>query len=559
MTSQIDVADYLAYRPLRAPQEDRAVFLQPPLDLLPRVVHRNIVGKRESSHAASLPFDGAWLRRSREEFVRAALAWTGLYADTSWAERRCEQAANGDVPLLLAGHQTEMFHPGVWFKNAVLSSVARSLGGLGVNILIDGDSPKTTAVRVPTNAGGRPAVVCILPDQSESGLPYEERFVRDWECFQSFGDRVHGVLAPLVPTSMIRDYWSLVRSRAGENRHLPWSLAQARHMLEREWGWRTLEIPQSVMCDLPGFAAFAAFLWSRAASFSDIHNRVLARYRRIHRMRTEARPMPDLKRNDDWWETPFWIWAAEEPNRRRIFVRRSGRCVQVSDGVSALGCLREDDFDGAAAWWSDLRRRGTKIRGRAIITTMWARMVLGDMFFHGIGGAKYDQVTDAVMWEFCGFRPPEFAIASATLLLPIGTERVASRISADPGELRRRLREMTYHPERFISWDNLSADERECVQALVAEKRRWVELPKTLSNAAERHRAITKANRDLGEFLSRERERLLQAISDAEEQARGAAILSSREYAFCLYPESHLREFFERSLGSAAESVEADD
>lgn len=544
MTSQVDVAEYLAYRPLRAPQEDRSSFLYPPPTLISAVVHRNFRDKSEAAAAASLPFSEKWFRGARGEFVRAAMHWTSSYTDAGWAAQLGEQAASGCIPLLLAGHQTEMFHPGVWFKNAVLSATARAVGGLGIHILIDGDSPKTTAVRVPIGVDGRHAVLSLFPDRSESGLPYEEQFVRDWECFQSFGDRVHEALAPLVPTSMIRDYWTVVRRLAAENRHLPWSLAQARHLLERAWGWRTLEVPQSVVCDLPGFAAFAAFLWSRAEDFSGVHNRVLAEYRRIHRIRTDARPMPDLKRRDDWWEVPFWVWSADAPKRRRLYVQRAGRCVRISDGVASLGCLREDDWDGAAAWWGDLRRRGTKIRGRAIVTTMWARMVLGDWFIHGIGGAKYDQVTDAVMYEFCGFRPPEFGIASATVRLPVAADQVLSGPRADPRQLRRRGREMLYHPERFIVWASLSNGERNRAEAWLAKKRRWVETPKTPNNAAERHRAITEANRELGEFLSRERERLEQELEEAEDRTRDAAILSSREFAFCLYPESYLREFF---------------
>lgn len=550
MKLQSDVAEYLAYRPLRAPEGDRAVLLHPPPVLIPNVVDRNILSKSASLPAPALPFDGEWFGKARAEFVRAALAWTSTYSDTAWADHLSEQAACGRTPVLLAGHQTEMFHPGVWFKNAVLSAAAQSVGGLGINILIDADSPKTTAVRVPTNANGRILAVAVPPDRIESGLPYEEQFVRDWECFRSFGDRVYDLLAPLVPTSMIRDYWSLVQSRAVETRHLPWSLAQARHILERNWGRRTLEVPQSIVCDLPGFAAFAAFLWSRAEPFSRIHNRVLGQYRRIHRIRTDARPMPDLKRHDDWWEAPFWIWSAEEPKRRRIHIRRAGRCIQISDGVSTLGCLPEDDFAGAAGWWCDLRRKGFKIRGRAIITTMWARMVLGDMFFHGIGGAKYDQVTDAVMHEFCGFGPPEFGIASATVRLPIITDQVASGPVVEPRELRQKRREMTYHPERFLGPDDLSEADWERVGAIVAEKRRWVETPKTPNNAADRHRAITEANRKLAELLSQARENLLRDIAAAEERARDAAILSSREFAFCLYPESYLREFFDSRLES---------
>ena len=43
---------------------------------------------------------------------------------------------------------------------------------------------------------------------------------------------------------------------------------------------------------------------------------------------------------------------------------------------------------------AELSSRGIKLRTRALTTTLFARLVLSDMFLHGIGGAKYDQVTD---------------------------------------------------------------------------------------------------------------------------------------------------------------------
>ena len=51
---------------------------------------------------------------------------------------------------------------------------------------------------------------------------------------------------------------------------------------------------------------------------------------------------------------------------------------------------------------------GVRLRPRALITTMFARLVLSDIFIHGIGGAKYDQVTDAIVRRFFAVEPPEY-------------------------------------------------------------------------------------------------------------------------------------------------------
>ncbi len=57
--------------------------------------------------------DWSWTelaRQAREEMLAEAIAWTRQYRDV-------------DVPpstIFLAGHQPQLFHPGVWLKNFAL-------------------------------------------------------------------------------------------------------------------------------------------------------------------------------------------------------------------------------------------------------------------------------------------------------------------------------------------------------------------------------------------------------------------------------------------------------
>ena len=43
---------------------------------------------------------------------------------------------------------------------------------------------------------------------------------------------------------------------------------------------------------------------------------------------------------------------------------------------------------------------GIRLRPRALTTTMYLRLAMGDLFLHGIGGAKYDQLTDRIIEHF---------------------------------------------------------------------------------------------------------------------------------------------------------------
>ena len=66
---------------------------------------------------------------------------------------------------------------------------------------------------------------------------------------------------------------------------------------------------------------------------------------------------------------------------------------------------------------------GTKSResrsGRGPMTTMYLRFYLSDLFIHGIGGAKYDELTDEIIRRFFGIEPPRYLTATATIRLPI--------------------------------------------------------------------------------------------------------------------------------------------
>jgi hypothetical protein len=58
--------------------------------------------------------------------------------------------------------------------------------------------------------------------------------------------------------------------------------------------------------------------------------------------------------------------------------------------------------------------------------TTYLRLLVVDQFVHGIGGGRYDQVTDRLIGTFFGLTPPRFAVATATLFFPgaVGQPRV---------------------------------------------------------------------------------------------------------------------------------------
>ncbi len=278
-------------------------------------------------------------------------------------------------------------------------------------------------------------------------------------------------------------------------------------------------------------------LLAQLPRFHAIHNEALRQYRRTYRVRSISHPVPELAEEETWLEAPFWVWTADEPHRRRLFARSAGGEIAISDRQSweaRLPLQADGDAGRAVERLLELQRGGVRIRSRALVTTLWARLALGDLFIHGIGGAKYDRLTDMLIERFFGLRPPHFMVLSATLHLPIERDRATAD---DAQAIERELRGLTYHPEQYL--DGLA----DAPADLLADKRRWIETPQTVENARRRCRAIRAGNAALQPWLDDRRKRLQEQQTRVLRRLRAESVLAWREYAFCLYPEPTLRGF----------------
>jgi len=522
----------IEHRPLRAPRENGGRLIDPPADAVEGIV----AGNQRSALANDYDVQGRSLAQlaaqARRELVEAAWRYTSTYRDVP---RPDEQALQR---VFLAGHQPQLFHPGVWFKNFALSDLAAQHRAVAVNLAIDSDTIKTASLRVPTGAVEQPRAESVSFDQPGAEIPYEERHIVDRACLESFGERASKTLAPLVRDPLLRDFWPLVIARSRDVDNLGQCLAQARHQQEGRWGAITLELPQSQVCSLPAFRWFACHLLATLPRLSEQYNRSVNDYRRANHVRSSAHPVPDLDSDGTWLEAPFWIWDRENPRRRRLFVRATGDELVLTDRKRierTLPLSPEGDAEQAVARLAELADEGIRLRTRALITTLFARLFLSDLFLHGIGGAKYDQVTDLLIARYFGVRPPGYLTVTATLRLPIERQHTTGD---DARLVEHQLRELTYHPERYVPLNGET-------QPLVDQKRTWVHTPRTFENARARHARIQDANLRLQSWLEQERRQLVERRVQVAAGLRAQAVIGSREYAFCLYPERELRRLMQ--------------
>jgi hypothetical protein len=536
----------LTYRRRRAPAADGAALIDPPPGDIPALLesnHRLAIAGTFDCQGLSRP---ELQKRARGELLAAALAFTGEYLDVAFAKD-----VTATTRFVLAGHQPELFHAGVWFKNFLLSAAGARPRAVAINLIVDTDTVHSTTIRVPVRSGQQVAIENVAYDAPGQGLPFEEQPLIDKWLFNSFAERVLAAYNTcLVPGCepyrlLVEDLWRAATGyaeQAGREAKLGLLIARARHWQEWQLWLSTLEVPLSSVARTSGFRWFALHLLAHLPRLRKIYNAALAEYRLVNHIRSAAHPVPALQRDDDWLEAPFLLWTKENPRRRHAYVLERRDSLILSDRGDlrlTLDLGRDGRPEKAIEQLAAAEARGIKLRPRALITTMYARLVLSDLFIHGIGGAKYDELTDAIIRRFFGVDPPAFATATATFRLPIERPQVTIE---DVREVGQTIRNARYRPEALLNDPRVKSDAalREQLAAYAADKREYLarhDLRRCSHNVFARLDAINRAMHDLLRPIEQE---LRAEQAERLAQLKQAQLLGSREFSFVLFPSEIL-------------------
>ncbi|CAN5609612.1 hypothetical protein BH23PLA1_BH23PLA1_06740 [soil metagenome] len=530
-------------RRLRAPAEDGALLAEPPLSEGPRVLESN----RQHLGGWDHDFQGRRAGRLRS-LTRAQVLNEARRFLEGYGLEVPDSTSGPPQTLIVTGHQPEPYHPGVWVKNFAAEALARRSGGVGLNLIVDNDVPKHAAVRVPFLDGGDLKARYVEFDAWAGDSPFEDLQVRDERAFASFAERVNGLMGGLVPDPLLNDDWPRAVA-LGDRTPLLWPrLALMRRAREQDWGVRNLELPLSLVCQTEGFLWFASHLLAHLPRFRVIHNEALRRYRAVYGIRSHHHPVPDLAEKADWLEAPFWAWRQERPRRRPLLARQVGPSLQLriegeSDPLLELPLGPDRDACCAVDRLRELPRRGVRLRTRALTTTLFARLLLGDLFLHGIGGAKYDELGDEIIRGFFGIEPPSYLTLSMTLWLGLPDDPEAT-----PDQLRaveHQLRDREFNPDRHLP-EPISAEARNLVEA----KHQALAGPiETRQQRIDRFEAIRRCNEALRPLVSADHARLQTRKDRLLKGLRWNRLARNREFACLLQSQSRLRKTMTRITG----------
>ncbi|MEM7474584.1 MAG: hypothetical protein AAF483_06280 [Planctomycetota bacterium] len=492
-----------------------------------------------SSQVEALEFCGKSLQetrgQARREVVELSLRHTSQYLDTITP---VHQDSLDNQPLILGGHQPELFHPGVWFKNFLMSSLAQQQDGIAINFLVDNDLCRETSIRVPQRlATGNYTTQSVPFDRPRDAIPWELRRLESEDAWSSFPKRVQDLLTQSgLELALVHDLWADTLEPISKHGNIGLAIAQARHLLEQRSGLRTMEVPLSALVSTRAFARFSIQLMSCLPRFQQIYNSQREAYRKAHKIRSHAHPVPALDQYDGWLEGPWWVYRPEAPRRQRLWIRFVNDQLILSDRAGWQAVIEGRlDCDNAATQWLEILGEGVKLRPRALLTTMYLRLMVSDLFLHGIGGGKYDQLTDSIISEYFGIQPPPFAVATATMHLPFpSAHKSAAEIEAAIRKEREAIWDKRFHAERSIAESSIEA------QQLVEEKRSLLGNIPPKGEKWQWHQDLKRVNAALADMADSERNTNAEAVKELQFELRQAKLLESREFSFCLFSSSDL-------------------
>lgn len=512
----------LKFDRLRTPPGDGDVLIEPQASCWPEMIDRN-------------------LRRQREQCFDLAGAPVQAVRENTRAALHGPNHPDASSLVIACGHQPEFIHAGVWAKHVIVRHAADLLGAMGLDLVVDNDAPDSLGLRIPeVEADGGCRFREIAPAGHRPGTPYEGCPVLSGEMVSSWRDAVSAAMGERLTASMFPRFVRALLDAQSLRDYVDQHMA-ARGAVDALFGAELNERRVSEHFAGP----FIADLLLNAGRFAAAYNQSLGEYRRAQRIRDVRRPLPDLACDAGRIEAALWAYRPGEP-RRRLWVEPGHDRIILWADQEVVGALAPTELMAdVTAGLASLRP--WLIRPRALTLTLWTRLLACDLFVHGIGGAKYDRVTDGIFRRYYGCEPLEYACVTATLRLPL-PRRAAS--TTDLAMARFKLRDVRYNPDRYLvnGPSDLLAKRRELV-------RQTVELRAAGAPRPVRHEvfcAIHLVNQRLLETAPGLPARMAGELERIKRELAGNMAVDSREYFYVLHSGDRLAALADRLREAAA-------
>ncbi|TVQ75783.1 MAG: hypothetical protein EA380_10080 [Phycisphaeraceae bacterium] len=394
-----------------------------------------------------------------------------------------------DRPIVMSGHQSEPWHPGILAKFIAAEFAAAEANGVSAWILVDQDTGEPGGIDAPSrDANGRLRRARYqLADAPNTEAPFSHQ-----PSFRPTHPDLSGV-QPASAAQGLHRWIEALEKHSGQT-NAAHQTGSALADLAGSWAKPDHIVYASQLRSTDAFAALIAAIRESPRRCIEIYNRCAAEAPEAHIAALHA---PDI---DAQLELPLWVMPEKIGGLRRR---------------ATLADL--DTVDGS------------RLMARALSMTALLRSGACDLFIHGRGGVRYDAITEHWMAEWRGQSLVPTTMATADLTLGIGCESIDL---ADVNSAHQRAHKARHDPA--IVGD----------QDAGAKKRAYLE---AIRSAKAEGASPAPIFADMQAFLRDYRRRHERAIGALREEAAAMVrrygereIVAARDWAFFLYEDEAL-------------------
>jgi hypothetical protein len=278
------------------------------------------------------------------------------------------------------------------------------------------------------------------------------------------------------------------------------------------------------------------------------HAEALSEYRSAAHEKNPAQPVPDLKHQDGAWELPLWAYCGKAA-RQPLYVLPDGQRLRLQTPAGVLTELPAEDNDATVSGLLELAARDIVLAPRALPLTMFLRTFVAEVFIHGTGGSRYDEVTDALVRRWWNWSPPPYITATATVRLPLAALPVKRE---DLAGARWHAHHAWHNPPLYSQAGELSPE----IDALMRRRSHLLEqlrqLPRFSPARAAAFTELHEVNAELRKGLAATVARADAHVEQIRRQLAYNAVVQSREYFFALMSRAKLEGLVQQARQWAA-------
>jgi len=549
-------------RSLKVPIKNKEIILHPDYSCISKIIEENMRILNNNNIKIFHKSFNSLRNRYRIDLIKKTLSFTDIITPS-----RLPFSEKSVDCIIMTGHQPEFYHPGVWIKNILLNQIIKensSKNIFGINLNLDNDVVNPVSIYYPAinteidnNIQKNSSDISLrkhILSINNNEIPLQELQIPSKEMLLNVLKKINKSIQ-FLPDNTYQNYnvfsncfknaYKICKSTPAMNQ-LGIFMTTCRRLYESTINPQYYDLPYSFISNHDSLLLFFLEIVFNIEYFSYIYNKSLHEYRLAHKIKNAANPLPNLSTDNNRIETPFWIWKrGERSERKKIFIKKQNGSIFIEDiygdNIALFSIINGKEDIVFTKFKKHIQENNYILYPRAIILTLFNRLFGADLFIHGIGGSKYDCITDDIIQKYFKIIPPRFLTISATFLLdlPVKTTTIEA-ISV----LEKKKRTIQYNPEKIIDEANLPEEKNQMINKLIKEKH---DLIKIIQNTPSNQKyivskKINEINKNITEILSDYEKYISGKIEDSKKFIENDKVSQFRKFPYFFFNGNKIAE-----------------